>query len=715
MNKLQEIIGERLGEEHFGVSELARELGMSRSNLHRRIQSATGKSVSQFMREIRLNKALELLQDSDLTVSEVAYKVGFGSATYFSKCFHDHFGIPPGDAERNGVREANPQYSYPEKVAENHNSLRIHAPWVISGLVVICAAVLLIIAFKPFTRNHPDQQYIIAVLPIRNDSPDQEKDYIVNSLMEEIMTKLNALEGLGVVSRTTSETYRNSDKSLAQIAKELQADYILEGSATFLNSQTRIRLQLIEGASDTHVWSEPYEQVITDENLFRVEEEVALAVARELNLMLNPKQKKEIERKPTENMEAYQSYLEARELLNVTTYQGENEPDDPRFTRMKQLLNHAIALDSSFSEAYTLMAHLYIHTLSFFDRESHPEKAYTVLDTGFQYVNKALSFYEGGGERRTVDLNYIQALNMKGTYYQLNGRYEEAQPIWEELNKYKQKAQTYLDYLNSANGCIQWNNYLCFLQNYLKFSQLKPADYLEPGWSLQQVYGAYRGAGFPKLAIQKKRRVLEMKMDTVEFFNSLAYTERCDRNYREALRYLEWLCNNDSTSAWYWTTVSRNYFFLGEKQKAIQVILERINHLKKEPSDLRPDFVVGYVFLLTGMKSKGDSILYHYINEMENLCKYPLPRTLVGYNHYNIARAYSILGDREKTMEYLDYLKNVQWVDCYLLNELKDWPSFGLVRDTPEFQEILQTLEKRFNDTHEQIARLLKDHGIDPA
>jgi hypothetical protein len=96
-------------------------------------------------------------------------------------------------------------------------------------------------------------------------------------------------------------------------------------------------------------------------------------------------------------------------------------------------------------------------------------------------------------------------------------------------------------------------------------------------------------------------------------------------------------------------------------------------------------------------------------------CGYPLPQTLIGYNHFNIARAYSILGDREKTLEYLRYLINVEGVDIYLINELEDWPTFDFVRDTPEFNEVLVHLKERFNDTHEQIARLLKEHGIEPA
>jgi non-specific serine/threonine protein kinase len=96
---LNEIIYSNVQNERFGVSELAYELNMSRSNLHRKIKYATGNSVSQYLRKIRLNKALELLKDQSNTISEVAFEVGFGSVNYFSRCFRDHFGYPPSEVE----------------------------------------------------------------------------------------------------------------------------------------------------------------------------------------------------------------------------------------------------------------------------------------------------------------------------------------------------------------------------------------------------------------------------------------------------------------------------------------------------------------------------------------------------------------------------------------------------------------------------------------
>ena len=89
LTRLTEIIHEHIDNEMFGVSELAGEIGMSRSNLLRKVKKLTNLSVSQFIREYRLERSLILLQTEDHSVSEVAYQVGFGSATYFSKSFSD--------------------------------------------------------------------------------------------------------------------------------------------------------------------------------------------------------------------------------------------------------------------------------------------------------------------------------------------------------------------------------------------------------------------------------------------------------------------------------------------------------------------------------------------------------------------------------------------------------------------------------------------------
>ena len=97
IQRLTAIIETNLNKEHFGVNELAEKMDLSRTQIYRKLKKATDKSVSQFIREIRLKKAEQLLEEGNLTVSEIAYNIGFGSPSYFIKCFHDYFGYSPGE------------------------------------------------------------------------------------------------------------------------------------------------------------------------------------------------------------------------------------------------------------------------------------------------------------------------------------------------------------------------------------------------------------------------------------------------------------------------------------------------------------------------------------------------------------------------------------------------------------------------------------------
>lgn len=101
LKKVEAIVLKNLENEQFGVKELAQQVGISRSHLRRKLKLLRSKSVSQFIREIRLEQAMKLLQNDVATVSEIAYRLGFGSSSYFNKSFHKYYGFPSGEARNN--------------------------------------------------------------------------------------------------------------------------------------------------------------------------------------------------------------------------------------------------------------------------------------------------------------------------------------------------------------------------------------------------------------------------------------------------------------------------------------------------------------------------------------------------------------------------------------------------------------------------------------
>jgi AraC-like DNA-binding protein len=111
LQQLTDITEENLTNEHFNVEDLARNMGMSYTKLYRKIRGLTHQTVSQFIREIRLKKAYDILLNEEVTASEVSYRTGFGSPTYFSKCFHEYYGYSPLEFKKHQLRKRNNHFS----------------------------------------------------------------------------------------------------------------------------------------------------------------------------------------------------------------------------------------------------------------------------------------------------------------------------------------------------------------------------------------------------------------------------------------------------------------------------------------------------------------------------------------------------------------------------------------------------------------------------
>ncbi|HSM49452.1 MAG TPA: helix-turn-helix transcriptional regulator, partial [Draconibacterium sp.] len=143
IQKLTNLVEANMANESFGPEELAKEAGMSHSTFNRKLKSVLNQSASQFIREARLKKAKELLRNEDATVAEIAYSVGFGSATYFSKCFHEFFGVAPGDLRKHEM-ENEPDEQPVELISKKHKQAKILTGLFVGLIVLIPFSVFLI-------------------------------------------------------------------------------------------------------------------------------------------------------------------------------------------------------------------------------------------------------------------------------------------------------------------------------------------------------------------------------------------------------------------------------------------------------------------------------------------------------------------------------------------------------------------------------------------
>ncbi len=194
----------------------------------------------------------------------------------------------------------------------------------------------------PTVADIPDGPSV-AVLPFANMSPDPNNEYFADGISEEILNVLASVEGLKVASRTSAFTFRESNKSIAEIAGTLGVANVLEGSVRKQGNRVRITAQLIDARTDAHRWSESYDRELDD--IFAVQEEIARAITNALSDALGVASVS-VEA-PTQNLEAYEQYLKGRTLF----YQrGEG------LLTARQALERAVALDPEFAQAWAMLA-----------------------------------------------------------------------------------------------------------------------------------------------------------------------------------------------------------------------------------------------------------------------------------------------------------------------------------------------------------------------
>ena len=160
-------------------------------------------------------------------------------------------------------------------------------------------------------------QKSIAVMPFANLSEDKANAYFVEGIQEEILTRLAKIADLKVISRTSTQQYQSKPGNLAEIAKQLGVANILEGSVQKAADQVRVNVQLIQAASDSHLWADTYDRKLVD--IFGVESEIAKAIAESLQAKLTGGEQRALAVKPTNNSEAYDAYLRGLALEARTT------------------------------------------------------------------------------------------------------------------------------------------------------------------------------------------------------------------------------------------------------------------------------------------------------------------------------------------------------------------------------------------------------------
>lgn len=189
----------------------------------------------------------------------------------------------------------------------------------------------------------------IAVLPFENFSDEKENAHFADGIQDDILTSLSKIGALKVISRTSVMGYRGKAHNVRQIAKDLGVATVLEGSVRRAGNRVRVNVQLIDAETDQHLWSEIYDRDLTD--VFAIQSDLAQKIAAELRAQLSPEEKVQVNRRPTENGEAYLAFVEAQNLHAEVQ-------DRKKLLEAERLYERALQLDPKFALACARLAHL---------------------------------------------------------------------------------------------------------------------------------------------------------------------------------------------------------------------------------------------------------------------------------------------------------------------------------------------------------------------
>jgi len=265
--------------------------------------------------------------------------------------------------------------------------------------VAYAAVVLLLMAGlgyllyeRGFGRAHAGQSHSsIAVLPFSNLSGDPARDYFSDGMSEELLNLLARIPGLQVASRTSSFAYKGRNVDIREVGRELGVETVLEGSVRQAGDQVRITAQLIDAETGFHLWSETYERRLED--IFQVQDEIAAAIVDKLRIELAPQEQKFAvrDKAPTQNVEAYQLYLQGRAAWKR---RGEDN-----LKQAIDLYQRALGLDPGFARAHAALASAYVVLPGYTREEGDEARLLPMAETA---ARQALSIDSKIGEAHAV-------------------------------------------------------------------------------------------------------------------------------------------------------------------------------------------------------------------------------------------------------------------------------------------------------------------------
>jgi serine/threonine protein kinase/Flp pilus assembly protein TadD len=531
--------------------------------------------------------------------------------------------------------------------------------FILYGMIAaaIIFMIILFYFFSPFLSEDIDRKSI-AVLPFKNLSEDPENEYFSDGITEDIITQLSKIGDMRVISRTSIMLYKNSNKNLREIGRELGVATILEGSVRKADNRIRIVGQLIDVEADEHLWAETYDRELKD--IFEVQSDVAQKIAAALRAKLSASEIKRIEDKPTDNLSAYSYYLKGREYY-YRYARGDNE-------QAIRLFKNAIELDPNYTLAYAGLGDCYaqkagrfVATTSWFDSAIAVSNHAISLDPECAEAYKALGLvYLFRGWLQQSLIANKKALELNPNYHPALGNYAWLYYHLGDLeNAYFWANKALLLDPSGPISHIEIGVVHRTLGNYRKAERFfKQAMNLQENfiWAYRDLIALNIVRGNDEAAIQYSQKVLSIAPDEPGPLMWAGNAELFAGNYEIAREHYEKIFQNISR------TDTRFIF------KYALVPL-------------------GFIYWRNNQKDKANLIFNQYLQsaklELEEGSE--VPRISLG-----IAGIHSIMNDKEKAYKWLRSAIDNGWRDY---RSARRDPTFKNLHNDIEFKQLMETLE----------------------
>jgi len=334
----------------------------------------------------------------------------------------------------------------------------------------------------------------IAVLPFDNRSRNADDEFFVEGIHDDLLTNLARIGSLKVISRTSVMRYKDTEKPIPEIAKELGVATIMEGAVQRSGSTVRINVQLIDAETDEHLWAEIYDRKLSAENLFAIQSEISEAIADALKATLSPEEQQRINTVPTENLAAYDAYLRGRQLMATR--------DSVKLERATRAFTKATELDPQFALAWVNLA----------------DSTYLLSGYGTLSRDNALPIRKNAIEHAmAIDNQLGEAYASLAQIHDDHFRYVEAEAAFQKSIEL------------SPNYATAYHWYSVFLNTFPLRTQeaialAQKAAELDPGSSIIGVAlaGAYANQGLYSLAERQYQKVMQLDPKFSQAFSAAA-------------------------------------------------------------------------------------------------------------------------------------------------------------------------------------------------